>query len=156
MRRFLIPAALAAAGALLVVASMRAPAVQAHAGATGVVKERMEMMKALGGEMKTLAAMFRGDAEYDPQAVAASARRIEDHSGGHLLELFPEGSTGDPSEAADDIWRHWPEFEALADELGTRASALAAVADTGPDQAKAAFGRLASSCKACHQDFKED
>lgn len=156
MRRFLIPTVSAGLCALFVLGLAQAPTVQAHDGATGVVKERMELMKALGGEMKKLAAMFKGDTPYDAAAVAATARRIEDHSGGHLLEMFPEGSAGGPSEAADNIWRHWPEFEARADELGTQASALTAVADAGEAEARLAFGRLAGTCKACHQDFKSD
>ena len=156
MRRFLIPTVSAGLCALLVLCLLQAPTVQAHSGATGVVKERMALMKRIGGEMKKIAAMFKGDAAYDPGEIAAAARRIEDGSGGHMLRLFPEGSTGHPSEAKDGIWRHWPEFETRADELGTEASALAAVADTGEAEARTAFGRLAKTCKACHQDFKSD
>ena len=90
------------------------------------------------------------------EGLGAVAARIERRSGGDMLELFPEGSSGHPSEAKQDIWRHWPEFEAKADELATRASVLAAVADAGKGDARAAFGRLAGTRKACHQDFKED
>ena len=156
MRRFLIPTVSAGLCALLVFGLLPASVVQAHSGATVVVKERMDLMKALGGEMKKLAAMFNGETPFDPAEIAAAASRIEDHSGGHMLRLFPEGSTDHPSEAKADIWRHWPEFEAKADDLGTRASVLAAVADTGEAESRVAFGRLANTCKACHQDFKSD
>ena len=156
MRRFPLFAASAGLCALFAAALVPAPSVQAHDGATGIVKERMDLMKALGGEMKKLAAMFNGETPFDPAEIAAAASRIEDHSGGHMLRLFPEGSTDHPSEAKADIWRHWPEFEAKADDLGTRASVLAAVADTGEAESRVAFGRLAKTCKACHQDFKSD
>lgn len=156
MPRFLVPAVSASLCASLILGMAQAPDVQAHAGASGVVKERMEMMKALGGEMKKLAAMFKGEVPYDPSAVAAAANWIEDHSGGRLLRLFPEGSNDDPSEATQEVWRHWPDFEAKADDLGTEAAALAAAADAGKGEAKAAFGTLAGACKACHLDFKKD
>ena len=36
--------------------------VYAHSGAKGMVKERMEMMKGMGDAMKTMGAMFKGEA----------------------------------------------------------------------------------------------
>ncbi|MDF1793561.1 MAG: cytochrome c [Thalassobaculaceae bacterium] len=130
--------------------------VEAHSGATGVVKERMDLMKALGGELKALAQMFKGETEFDPVVVEAKARAIEARASSAITSLFPDGSGGAPSKASAEIWSHWPEFEAKADELGTQASALAAVADAGPDAARRAFGKLAGACKSCHQDFEDD
>lgn len=155
MHRLLIPTAVAV-GALLVSGLATPVGVQAHDGATGVVKERMDMMKSFSAELKAVARMFKGETAYDPVAVAAAARRIEAHSGAQLLRMFPEGSDDPPSKASDEIWTHWAEFEAKADDLGTRASALAAVADAGPDAARRAFGELAGTCKACHLDFEVD
>ena len=156
MRHSLIPCLLSVAAVMSVADLPGGAAVQAHSNATGVVKERMDLMKSLGGEVKELARMFKGETPYDPRAVAASAKRIENLSGGHMLRLFPDGSTDAPSEAKADIWRHWPEFEAQADDLGTRASILAVFADQGEDQARLAFGRVVDACKSCHQDFKQD
>lgn len=156
MRRILILTASLSLCALIGVDLAGASCAYAHDGATGVVKERMERMKSLGREVKTLARMFKGGEPYHPAMVAASAKRIEGHAGGRMLRLFPVGSNGHPSEAKEDIWRHWPDFEAKADALGTQASALAAVADAGPDAAAATFGRLVGTCKACHQGFKAD
>lgn len=142
MRRFPRFATSAGLCALFAAALVPAPSVQAHAGATGIVKERMDLMKALGGDVKRLARMFEGETSYDSEEVSAAAARIDSRAGGDMLELFPEGSSGHPSEATEHIWRHWPEFEAKADELATRASVLAAVADAGKGDARAAFGRL--------------
>lgn len=128
--------------------------VEAHTGATGVVKERMDLMKALGDDMKRLAAIMKAEAAYDPALVAGLARRIEQGSGDHMLELFPEGSTDHPSEAREEIWLRWVEFEAKADALASQASALSVAGDF--DEARMAFAKVAESCKACHRDFKED
>ncbi len=133
-----------------------APTALAHDGATGVVKKRMESMKTLAGEMKGLGRVFRGEVAYDPAVVEAAAGRIEAYAGGHLTRLFPQGSLDDPSEASEEIWGRWAEFQAGADEMGARASALAAAAGLGTRQAKRAFAALTDTCKACHREFKED
>lgn len=156
MFRFLTVASFALFGASLLAGIGRPTPVDAHSGATGIVKERMELMKGLGDELKGLARVFKGEEAYDAARVAAAARRIEEGSGDHMLRLFPAGSTQHPSEARNAIWRDWAEFEAAAEDLGTRAAALAAVAGDGPDAARTAFAALAQSCKACHRDFKAD
>jgi cytochrome c556 len=82
----------------------------AHSGATGVVKERMEGMKAMGD---------RG------------------HAGSAMTELFPEGSNAVPSEAKEDIWKEWETFAAMAHQLEVMAEALGRAAanatGAGPD-----------------------
>ena len=51
------------------------PTVSAHTGATGVVKERMDLMKALGGAMKQLNAMFANEKPYDREQVKLGSSR---------------------------------------------------------------------------------
>jgi len=140
----------------LAYAAVGAAAPRAHDGATGIVKERMEQMKSMSRAMKELAHMFKGEVPYDAPAVAAAARGIERRAGAKVTVLFPEGSAGHPSEAKEAIWHDWATFEAKADDLATRASALAASAADGVDGAKGAFADLAGTCKACHRSFKED
>jgi cytochrome c556 len=101
----------------------------AHTGATGVVKERMEAMKAMGDSMKELTAIMRGQQDYDAGRVRALATRIGEHGGEAMTELFPEGSLDHPSEALPTIWSNWERFSDLAIRLDDYASALAAAAD---------------------------
>lgn len=156
MLRVLTIATCVVFGASLLAGIGRPTPVEAHVGATGIVKERMDLMKGLGDALKGLARVFKGEEVYDAARVAAAARRIEEGSGDHMLRLFPAGSTAHPSEARDAIWRDWAEFETAAEDLGDRAAALSPVAGDGPEQARAAFAAVAESCKACHQDFKAD
>ena len=100
----------------------------AHEGATGVVKERMEAMKAIGAAMKRIAAMMRGLQDYDAVAVADAARTIEAHGGDAMTDLFPQGSAHDPSEARPVIWEDWDRFKALAQDLVLYSRALAEAA----------------------------
>ncbi|WP_162901369.1 cytochrome c [Breoghania sp. L-A4] len=96
-----------------------------HDGATGVVKQRMEMMGNLGGAMKALGHMISGKVPFDAGAAEKAAAVLRTHSGGDLTELFPQGSVKGTSEAHERIWDEWAEFEQLADDLELYADALA-------------------------------
>ncbi len=103
----------------------------AHGGATGIVKERMDAMSAMGKAVKALAPMMRGETTYDPAAVRSTAKVIGSHAGTNLTKLFPEGSGGAPSESKGAIWVSWNEFSKLAERLEIYADGLASAADNG-------------------------
>ncbi len=100
----------------------------AHGGATGIVKDRMDGMLAMGDVVKSLSNMFRAG-QYDAEAVKAGAAIIKQHSGEQLLDLFPEGSGSAPSEAKPAIWSDWEAFSKLAEDLSVLSDALIANAD---------------------------
>ncbi|MHA3980962.1 c-type cytochrome [Halovulum sp. GXIMD14794] len=127
-----------------VAAAALATAVFAHEGATGVVKDRMEAMKAMGESVKTLSAMMRGETALDPEVVRTEAERIADHAGEAMTELFPDGSTGKPSEAKEAIWSDWDDFAALADDLAEGAKGLALAAANPPMAQAGGSGMMGS------------
>ena len=53
----------------------------AHSGATGIVKERMDAMLAMGKAVKTVAPMMRGETAYDAGTVSDAARLFQQHAG---------------------------------------------------------------------------
>jgi cytochrome c556 len=122
-RKSFVAAALAVAVALPPVGAV------AHDGATGVVKERMDLMEDLAAAMKSIAAMLRGKEPYRPQKVKSLAREIEGHGREALTGLFPTGSLEAPTGAQPSIWTEWTRFRGLAEELSERAAALAAAAE---------------------------
>ena len=63
--------------------------VYAHSGAKGMVKERMEMMKGMGDAMKTMGAMFKGEAPFEPAVVAEKAAFLAKHAKICLLYTSP-------------------------------------------------------------------
>ena len=135
--------------------NLSTPAViQAHSGATGVVKERMEAMKEMGKSIKAIAQMVTGKSPFVADGVKAGARLIAGHAGEKITMLFPEGSNQHPSEASAEIWTDWKRFSELAIDLETTASGLIDAADQGQESSRAAFGKVAASCKACHSDFR--
>lgn len=129
-------------------------AAHAHQGATGVVKERMEMMKGMASAMKALAPMIQGKAKWDAGTAASSAETIATHAK-EMPAKFPKGSTGHPSEASPEIWKKWEMFTQSAKDLATNASALKTAADDGLDASKPVFGKIVQSCKGCHESFRE-
>ncbi|MEG3618761.1 cytochrome c [Magnetovibrio sp. PR-2] len=104
----------------------------AHSGATGVVKERMEHMKAMGASMKTLGKMVGGQVPFDSAEVSKIADLFAAGSGEAMTKLFPEGSPPHPSEAKAEIWQKWDKFQHLADELKAQAETLSMTAKGSP------------------------
>lgn len=108
-----------------------AAAAFAHGNATGIVKERMEAMEAMGDAVKAVTPMMRGETAYDAEAMRAAARTFQAHSGKALTRLFPEGTGGEPSDATDAVWSDWEGFATLARQLGVYARALEGAAGNG-------------------------
>jgi cytochrome c556 len=96
----------------------------AHGGATGIVKERMDLMASLGKSMKSLTAIMQGKVAYDVEQVRQLARGIGSHGSTSMSSLFPAGSDKKPSEALPNVWKDWNKFTKLADQLSTYAKAL--------------------------------
>ncbi|WP_196157438.1 cytochrome c [Reinekea sp. G2M2-21] len=124
----------------------------AHNGATGVVKERMDAMEAIGDANLKLTAISRGREAFDLDIVVASAQTIAQHSGESLLALFPEGSLDEKSESRAAIWEDWSEFSSLAYGLETTAKELSQISDESEFNVK--FRAMAKNCGGCHQSFR--
>ena len=127
-----------ALGAAAVLSLSLLAAAIAHTGATGIVKQRMDGMAAIGDANKALRAMFAGEAPYDAKAVAEHAETIRGHAGEAITSLFPEGSIDGPSEAKPEIWENRDEFAALANRLERTAEGLARAAENAPSGEDAA------------------
>ena len=127
----------------------------AHTGATGIVKQRMESMKIISESLKQIGVIMKGEAVFDVTTVQSSATTIATHANS-IPDLFPEGTTGHPSEALPAIWTDWERFTAIATRLSVDAQAMSSAASSATDitgirDELVAVGR---SCKACHQDFR--
>ena len=127
-------------------------AAAAHEGATGVVKERMDLMKRQRDDMKIIGEMAKGTTPFDAAKAGAAARDLGETSK-KIPELFPEGSGGHPSEALPSVWEDFDRFSKLAGDLETKAQALEQALAGGGDW-KPQFQAVTDGCKACHQDFR--
>ena len=133
-----------------------ATAALAHTGATGIVKERMDLMSEIGDRMKAVVAMLKGEAAFDAAAVKAAAEVMAGHAG-KMPELFPEGPVKHPSEALPAIWTDWEAFEKLAEDMKSQAGALATAAESATDASGIAPQVIAvgETCKSCHDKFRK-
>lgn len=129
--------------------------VSAHGGATGVVKERMELMKSLGDRMKEMGAMVKGKAAFDAATMADSAREIQ-QTAPEITHLFPEGSLRKPSEALPSVWEEPEKFNELAESLIREAGNLNDVAMAGDRRSiMIQFTKVGKTCSSCHTDFRK-
>lgn len=144
----------------LLVAGLCAFMLSAHSGATGVVKERMELMKGLSISNTLLKSMVRGEIPWNQAAAREHAGTIYLLSADALTKLFPEDSLQAPTEALPAIWRNWTEFQEIAGETRYWAQVLywSLEKDTrGPsDETTKALSRLSRTCKTCHIDYRQE
>ena len=131
------------------------PLALAHKGATGVVKERMDLMDTQKDAMKILGLMAKGKTPFDSAKAAAAAKDIET-TAAKIHELFPEGSSGGHSEAKPEVWTKWDEFTGDAEALQAAAKTLATVLDAGSPDWKADFQKVTDACKTCHKTFRAE
>ncbi len=137
-----------------VIAAFGAGGVLAHSGATGIIKERMDAMKAIGASMKSLGAMAKGEKPFDEKQVKTASETIIGHAG-KIDEMFPDtqkSRKGHLTEAAPAIWDDKPAFLALAKDMADAArdmQSISAASDLG-----APLKALGATCKGCHEKFR--
>lgn len=128
-----------------------------HTGATGIVKERMALMKDLAQSVKAIKGAIvapGAPTEAGRRTIAASAAAIEKHAA-RMLKMFPKGSTAHPSEALPSIWTDWPGFEKAARDMARAARKLSTSAVAGGRSSLLGdFTGLARTCGACHAQYR--
>ncbi|MBO6827560.1 MAG: cytochrome c [Sneathiella sp.] len=127
----------------------------AHDGSTGNADadKRIMKMKELGGAMKAVAAVAKGEAAYTP-ALNEQAAKIK-MIAAEMGNLFPEGSGGEKTRSKDEIWSQPEAFEKAVADFDMAATGLVAAVETG-DQGKigAALGATGKTCGGCHKPFR--
>lgn len=128
-------------------------------GATTVVSaesqadNREATMKKVGRSMGGLAAIAKGEKEYDADVVKTSLTTIKE-SITVFPTYFPEGSEKDSEEASPKIWENKADFEAKAAKLAADAGALLAQLPADKAAVGAAVGVLGKDCAACHESYR--
>ena len=125
------------------------------AAAMSVQEERAVVMKGLGGHMKALGAVAKGEAKADAGTVvhAKALRQLSVT----IAHLFPEGSGGGDSRALPKIWSDWDGFKKASDDFAAATPQLVAAAETGdPRQIGAALGAVGKTCGGCHKPYRAE
>ena len=126
--------------------------IQAHDGASGVVKERMDNFKATQQHLKAISQLMLMD-EYDEIVDRAGKMRAW---GAEITSKFQEGSGGGVSDAKAEIWTNFEDFSQHADKHVAALDGLISAAKAGDSDAlEGAFKAVAGTCKGCHMKYRE-
>jgi len=124
---------------------------RSHDHATGVVKERMDMMEEMAKRMKVIRA--RIDTKTSLSAIREDAGSIASHAP-HLVHLFPPESTQKPTDAKSAIWHNWPDFERKAAVLETESKKLMNISADDLTALSAQFRAVSAACSGCHEKYR--
>ncbi len=118
------------------------------------IKYRQQYMTALGGHMGASAQIVRGRVApkgHLARHAAALAAMTQD-----LTVLFPEDSDFGETEAKEEIWAQWPQFQRAAERTARAGQAFQAAVQAGEAAAIGkAFRDLGEACKGCHKKFRK-
>ena len=138
-----------AAGALLLAFAASG---LAHEGATGIAKDRMDLMSDMSQHLKNVAK--RLNANRDLAAIAGDADHIA-RVASRIPDLFPPGSDKGITDAKPAIWQQWDEFVGDQKKLDDEAKKLSALATSGDPRALAdQYRAVTKACVACHDSFR--
>lgn len=129
----------------------------AHGGATGIVKDRMDSMSAMGKAMKTIIKELKSKSNMDSDLIIKSSQLIIKHSS-MIPQMFPQGTHGKPSEALPTIWSEWDTFTSMAEDTGSQAGNMQKLTESEAPrpQLMKQFATLGKTCKGCHTDFRAE
>jgi len=127
------------------------------ASAEDAINYRQSVYGVTGWNFKRMGAMMEGEIDYDAQEFLRMARLVASMS-----EIAPEGFIPDsdsmfgPTRAKDEIWTKRDEFDEKMVNWQNAAAELARIAEEGSlRDIRNAFRATANSCRACHDDFRE-
>lgn len=145
---------------LILAAAIVAVPVLAQADAVeDAIEGRQGFMKMLSINMATLSGMAKGDIEYNAEAAGLAGTNLQALGGYDLPGLFIEGSSNadaSDTEALPAIWENSDDFATKFADLQEAAGAAAASLGSGADAVGPAVQQLGGTCKACHDDYRED
>lgn len=126
-----------------------------HSGATGVVKQRMDIMKQFKKDIRIIRKVMQAGSIENRQRVVDAGERIESGAK-QLVDLFPVNSNPHPSEADDVIWQQWDQFNGFIRQLSDQADLLQRTTESKDTVSmQAAYRKLNRSCKQCHKQFRQ-
>ena len=142
---------LALISAIGIALSWAALAHEGHEHATGVVRERMELMTDMGKRVLAISKRLRANKELD--RIAPDARAMRELAGKITAE-FPPGSTQSPTAARPVIWQQWGDFAEKAKKLETELEKLSTTSAVDGDALRKQFRAVAYACDGCHETYR--
>jgi cytochrome c556 len=154
MRALVLSAGVAAIGSM----SLMIHDISAQTNTATVVKERQELMKAMGGTFGPIITFVKGE-NTDLVGATAAAQKMHD-SMIKAVGLFPAGTAkgeAPESRSKPEVWSNAAEFKAAAGALIEASAKLAKAGNTGDaDAFKAQVQAVGKACGSCHKGKKDD
>ena len=120
------------------------------------IKYRKAVMTIIVQHFGRMGAMVKGKVPYDQEAFANNAAVIEKVSVLPWEAFLAPGSDKGKTTMKSSVLKNQSDFKALAQTYEMEVGKLAAAAKSGDfDAAKAQFGAVARSCKACHSKTRK-
>lgn len=119
------------------------------------VKYRQSAMFVMANHFGRIGAMAQGRIPYDAAAALANAEVVSTMSRLPFAGFVEGTASTDKGKAKANIWTDRAKFDAGAKKMQEEVAKLLAAARTNSlDNVKAAFGDVGKSCKACHDDYR--
>jgi cytochrome c556 len=120
------------------------------------IEYRKALYTLVGGNWGAINGVLQGRAEYNAAEVAKRADRVA-FLASMASEAFPEVSKDGNTKAKPEIWTDKAGFAKVVKEFEDSTTALSALVKTDKTNSaafKAAAGKVADSCKGCHDNFR--
>jgi cytochrome c556 len=117
---------------------------------------RQGVMNVFSWNLSHMGSMVKGETAFDAAAFKGHAADLATASTLAVTQGFPADSVSDDSDAKEEIWLNWSDFEAKYNALREAAAKLSQVAAGGDEGAmREQFKETAGACKACHKEYKQ-
>ncbi len=120
-------------------------------GAAFAETPREELMEDIGGVMKTLGQMAKGEVAYDAAAAEAAKATLVEKAGMIAATFEAPPAEGEETEAKAEIWTSWDDFVVKADALKAAAEGMDV---TSAETIGAGMGAIGGTCKDCHTLYR--
>lgn len=133
-------------------AAVSLPAAAQFAKPEDAIKYRQSALFVMGQHFSRVGAMANGRIPYDAAAASANAEIVAEMA---RLPWTAFGAGTEGGKGKPEVWKETAKFKEHQDRMVAETGKLVVAAKAGTiDALKAQFGATASSCKACHDSFR--
>ncbi|WP_438999496.1 c-type cytochrome [Variovorax beijingensis] len=133
-------------------AAISLPAAAQFAKPEDAIKYRQSALFVMGQHFSRVGAMANGRIPYDAAAASANAEIVAEMA---RLPWTAFGAGTEGGKGKPEVWKETAKFKEHQDKMVAETGKLVVAAKAGTiDALKAQFGATASSCKACHDSFR--
>lgn len=133
-------------------AAISLPAAAQFAKPEDAIRYRQSALFVMGQHFSRVGAMANGRIPYDAAAASANAEIVAEMA---RLPWTAFGAGTEGGKGKPEVWKETAKFKEHQDKMVAETGKLVVAAKAGTiDALKAQFGATASSCKACHDSFR--